>query len=172
VRRSFRRKGPHREERHASFVLTTSKLHGSIEAMFVPKYVVPLVAALTLSDGAHAQEARPIRFWAPIIAESQSHNYQVAPNAVIPTLLVGWTCKTTEISLRQWPGAPADPAFGLPSDGPRLFQTASLVCSSKSGSVRVTATCTLSSADEHSLETVRIDDTAGHWNLVGMGCRN
>ncbi len=139
--------------------------------------LVLLAVVLTFSEAGDAQEARPIRFWINVNdftrpVSDTLHQFQVTPNAVIPTPLVGWTCKASEISLKQWPATKADPAHGIQAAPAAMYQSVDLVCASKAGSVSASAVCFLSTADEFSADDVKITDPAGHSAWIGVACKN
>jgi hypothetical protein len=138
-------------------------------------FAIVLVVA-TPSGNAKAQDARPVRFWINVSDFSQqpvsSKQYRWVPDTVIATSIVGWTCKTKQIALRQSSSMKADPTYGLPAQAASMYQSGDVVCSSTCGTVSATAICTLSSADQSSLEDIRITDIAGHTVWVGVACRN
>jgi hypothetical protein len=137
----------------------------------------PLVAAaVTLSGVVSADDARPVHFWVTVIDFTKPHpsptQYQLTPNAVLPTSLTGWTCKATDVALIQTPSdTPAPPSAGAPPRSP-YRQSADVVCTSKAGGVKATASCALTSSDASDEEHMKITDSDGHLNWVSVACRN
>jgi hypothetical protein len=125
--------------------------------------VALLVSAVAVD--AAAQDARPIRFWCQVTDFSQSkprtQQYRLE-NAIIPTPLVGWTCRSTAPELYEVPAS--DVSAGMVGD------RGNVTCSSKSGSVAVTAMCVLSSAGSNDEAHATISDLAGHTAWIGVAC--
>jgi hypothetical protein len=141
------------------------------------KAALLIVAALTLSERAGAQDARPVRFWINVTdlalpVKDLLRQYKLTPDAPIPAALVGWTCKATAATITQTPAARAAPEIGVPATAGAIFQSADLVCTSKSGSVTTSASCMLSAADQFGSGELRITDVTGHQVWVGVACRN
>jgi hypothetical protein len=124
------------------------------------KAALLIVAALTLSERAEAQDTRPVRFWINVtdfaLPEDQRRLIPLIPDSPIPARLVGWTCKTSPVTTISTPAS----------------QSADVVCTSKSGTVKASAKCALSASDQFDKGELRITDVVGHEVWVGVACRN
>jgi hypothetical protein len=122
-----------------------------------------LVSAFAVDAG--AQDARPIRFWSQVTDFSQTkprtQQYRLE-NAMIPTPLVGWTCRSTAPNVYEVPAG--EIRSGV------VGQRGTVTCSSKAGSVAATAMCAFSSARSNDEAHATISDLAGHTAWIGVAC--
>jgi hypothetical protein len=140
--------------------------------------VAVVVAVVGLSDGAGAQEARPVRFWARAddvsvrFSAATRANSRRVPGSFVPTPVTGWVCVATEPQFVQKPASPADAARGLPAFAARTFETATLTCSSVSGKIQLAALCYLASDHQEYSQSALLFDPQDHRVMLEIACSN